>query len=117
MTEEEAWRRRIEWKLDRLAYHVTCLSLATRRPLLPPPPSRRQRVPLWPDRLPPAGQLRVAGAGHAPASRSARAGAAVGGVAGRVLKRIYAIVCGDAYATGLYVLLALTAVGALAGIV
>jgi hypothetical protein len=41
----------------------------------------------------------------------------VGGVAGRVLKRIYAIVCGDAYATGLYVLLALTAVGALAGIV
>jgi hypothetical protein len=41
----------------------------------------------------------------------------VGGVAGRVLKRIYAIVFRDAYATGLYVLLALTAVGALAGIV
>jgi hypothetical protein len=51
MTEEEAWRRRIEWKIDRLAHHVTCLSLAasSRTPLLPslPPPSRR-RSPLWP---------------------------------------------------------------------
>lgn len=48
--DEEAWRRRIEWKIDRLAHHVTCLTLAVsaRRPLLPSMPPRRQRVPLWP---------------------------------------------------------------------
>jgi hypothetical protein len=50
MTEEEAWRRRIEWKLDRLAHHMTCLSLAvsTRRPLLPSLPPPLRRTPLWP---------------------------------------------------------------------
>lgn len=46
--DEEAWRRRIERKLDRLAYHVTCLALAARTPLLPSMPPRRQRAPLWP---------------------------------------------------------------------
>jgi hypothetical protein len=46
--EEAAWRRRIEWKLDRLGYHVTLLSLAQRRPLLPSLPPLRRRSPLWP---------------------------------------------------------------------
>jgi hypothetical protein len=47
--DEEAWRRRIEWKLDRIAYHLTCLALAARTPLLPSfPPRPRPRMPLWP---------------------------------------------------------------------
>jgi hypothetical protein len=45
--DEEAWRQRIEWKLDRLAHAVTCLALATRTPLLPSLPPRR-RSALWP---------------------------------------------------------------------
>jgi len=50
MTEEEAWRRRMEWKLDRVAHHVSCLSLAvsSRTPLLPSMPPRRRRSPLCP---------------------------------------------------------------------
>jgi len=49
--DEEAWRRRMEWKLDRLAHHVSFLSLAvsSRTPLLPSlPPPRRRRSALWP---------------------------------------------------------------------
>jgi hypothetical protein len=48
MTEEEAWRRRIEWKLDHIAYHLTCLALAARTPMLPSLPPPRRRTPLWP---------------------------------------------------------------------
>jgi hypothetical protein len=47
---EEAWRQRIEWKIDRLAHHVNCLSLAvsSRTPLLPSLPPPRRRSTLWP---------------------------------------------------------------------
>ena len=48
MTEDDAWRRRIERKIDRLGYHVTLLALASRRPLLPSMPPPRPRTPLWP---------------------------------------------------------------------
>jgi hypothetical protein len=48
MTEEEAWRRRIEHKIDRLAFHVSCLALAARTPLLPSLPPPRRRRTLWP---------------------------------------------------------------------
>ena len=48
MTEEEAWRRRIEHKIDRIAYHLTCLALAARTPLLPSLPPPRRRSALWP---------------------------------------------------------------------
>ena len=73
------------------------------------------------DHRAPAGQLPAAGAGNAHPARPPRAWAAVGGIAGRVVKRIgrdaYAVVCRDALARALYTILALTAVGALAGIV
>jgi hypothetical protein len=48
MGEHELWRRRIEWKIDRLAYHLTLLSLAARRPMLQSLPPPRQRTSLWP---------------------------------------------------------------------
>jgi hypothetical protein len=46
--EETAWRRRMEWKLDRLAHHVTCLLLTQTAgpPPLPPRPAARPG-PRW----------------------------------------------------------------------
>jgi hypothetical protein len=35
-------------KIDRLAYHVSCIALAARTPLLPSFPPPRQRNALWP---------------------------------------------------------------------
>jgi hypothetical protein len=44
----ESRLRRIEHKLDCLAYAVTRLALTTRTPLLPSLPRPRRRSPLWP---------------------------------------------------------------------
>jgi len=48
MDTDEAWRQRLEHKIDRLGYHLTLLALAQRTPLLPSLPPQRRRTPLWP---------------------------------------------------------------------